>query len=208
MAKRTAILDAAKQMFLEHGYVGTSMDQIASGAGVSKLTVYSHFGDKESLFSAAVAVYCDQQLPPALFTPSPDTPLRERLIDIAHAFNALISSQQAIAVHRMLSTPQLAGSALSRKFWDAGPQRIHAEVTELLLRRVDTGELAIDPADIQSINSAASQLISLLKGEPHARLLLGCEHDDPASTQNHLVAAVDVFLRAYANRLPRGTTAI
>lgn len=173
---------------------------------MSKLTVYSHFGDKESLFSAAVALYCDQQLPPALFTPSPDMPLRERLMDIAHAFHALISSQHAIAVHRMLCTPQLAGSALSRKFWEAGPQRIHDEVAELLLRRVGTGELAIDATDVHSINHAASHLISLLKGEPHARLLLGCEDVDPVSTQTHLVGAVDVFLRAYANKPPRVTT--
>ncbi|MGY1426602.1 TetR/AcrR family transcriptional regulator [Lysobacter sp. A289] len=200
MAKRTAILDAAKRMFVEHGYAGTSMDQIASGAGVSKLTVYSHFGDKESLFSAAVVSYCDQQLPPAMFTPSPQTPLRERLLDIAHAFHALISSPQAIAAHRMLCTPQMADAALARKFWEAGPQRIHDAVAELLRRRVTTGELVIDAADADSVNHAASQLISLLKGEPHARLLLGCQDVDPALTHAHLVAAVDMFLRAYAAR--------
>lgn len=38
-------------MFMEQGFAGVSMDGIAAAAGVSKLTVYSHFGDKESLFS-------------------------------------------------------------------------------------------------------------------------------------------------------------
>ena len=41
-------------MFTQHGFDGVSMDQIAAEAGVSKLTVYSHFGDKDALFVAAV----------------------------------------------------------------------------------------------------------------------------------------------------------
>ena len=53
LGKRAAILDAAKRLFLVQGFTGVSMDQIAAEAGVSKLTVYSHFGDKESLFADA-----------------------------------------------------------------------------------------------------------------------------------------------------------
>jgi TetR/AcrR family transcriptional regulator, regulator of autoinduction and epiphytic fitness len=44
------ILRGAMQEFLIHGYAGTSMDRVASQAGVSKATVYSHFKDKEGLF--------------------------------------------------------------------------------------------------------------------------------------------------------------
>ncbi|MBW4533465.1 MAG: TetR/AcrR family transcriptional regulator [Pleurocapsa minor HA4230-MV1] len=52
--KSAIILQGAMQEFLKHGYAGTSMDQIAKVAGVSKATVYSHFGDKESLFNAVI----------------------------------------------------------------------------------------------------------------------------------------------------------
>ena len=52
--KGAAILDTAKRLFLALGYEGVSMDQIAADAGVSKLTVYSHFGDKDALFAEAV----------------------------------------------------------------------------------------------------------------------------------------------------------
>ena len=55
MAKRQAILDAAKTLFLTKGYASTSMDAVASLAGVSKLTVYSHFTDKETLFSSGIS---------------------------------------------------------------------------------------------------------------------------------------------------------
>ena len=53
-AKAQAILNGAMQEFLAHGYAATSMDKVAKAAGVSKATVYSHFGDKESLFNAVI----------------------------------------------------------------------------------------------------------------------------------------------------------
>ena len=52
--KRHAILQAATTAFLRNGYVGTSMDEIAALAAVSKQTVYKHFADKETLFSELV----------------------------------------------------------------------------------------------------------------------------------------------------------
>ena len=52
--KRVAILQGAMTQFLEHGYAATSMDKVAKSAGVSKATVYSHFGDKESLFTVLI----------------------------------------------------------------------------------------------------------------------------------------------------------
>lgn len=53
-AKTEAILKGAMQEFLRGGYAATSMDRVAKAAGVSKATVYSHFGDKESLFNAVI----------------------------------------------------------------------------------------------------------------------------------------------------------
>jgi TetR/AcrR family transcriptional regulator, regulator of autoinduction and epiphytic fitness len=52
--KAAAILAGGMQEFLIHGYAATSMDRVASAAGVSKATVYSHFQDKESLFTALI----------------------------------------------------------------------------------------------------------------------------------------------------------
>ncbi|MBP7656876.1 MAG: helix-turn-helix transcriptional regulator, partial [Pseudoxanthomonas sp.] len=66
LGKRAAILEAAKQLFAREGFNGVSMDQIAAEAGVSKLTVYSHFGDKDALFAAAVQAKCAEMLPDAL----------------------------------------------------------------------------------------------------------------------------------------------
>ena len=53
-AKAEAILKGAMKEFLARGYAATSMDKVAKAAGVSKATVYSHFGDKENLFNALI----------------------------------------------------------------------------------------------------------------------------------------------------------
>jgi len=50
--KQEAILQGAMQVFLRLGYAGTSMDRVAAEAGVSKQTIYSHFQDKQGLFTA------------------------------------------------------------------------------------------------------------------------------------------------------------
>jgi AcrR family transcriptional regulator len=52
--KREQILQGAIQVFLQRGYAGTSMDQVATIANVSKQTIYSHFQDKEGLFTALI----------------------------------------------------------------------------------------------------------------------------------------------------------
>ncbi len=198
LAKRAAILQAAKQMFTRQGFEGASMDQIAALAGVSKLTIYSHFGDKDALFVAVVNAVCEQQLPTALFAPSPDTPLRERLMDIARAYHALAMAPEAVAGHRMLCVPRL-DSTLAHDFWNAGPARLHDAFAALLARRHAAGELDLDdPA------RAAGHFFALVKGEAHARLVIGCpDPADQAGVRSHLESCVDMFLRAFA-RAERG----
>src|SRR4030081_3886138 len=50
--RRPLVLDAAFELFLEHGYDGTSMEAVARAAGVSKPVVYDCFASKEELFTA------------------------------------------------------------------------------------------------------------------------------------------------------------
>jgi TetR/AcrR family transcriptional regulator, mexJK operon transcriptional repressor len=52
--KREAILDTAWAMFLERGVQSTALDAVARQAGVSRVTLYSHFADKTALFETAV----------------------------------------------------------------------------------------------------------------------------------------------------------
>jgi TetR/AcrR family transcriptional repressor of mexJK operon len=195
LEKRAAILAAAKRLFPLSGFEGTSMATIAAEAGVSKLTVYSHFNDKETLFVAAVRARCQDQLPDALFDVDITGPVRGQLVAIARAFLALITSDEAISLHRLLtssgSTPKLA-----QLFWEAGPLRMRQGFEQFLKQEVEAGKL-----DVPDTTRAASQFFALLKGELHARLLCGCTQSlTEQDIDDHVRATVDFFLRAFEPR--------
>ena len=195
LGKRAAILEAAKRMFVSHGFEGVSMDQIAAEAGVSKLTVYSHFGDKEALFSEAISAKCEEQLSTGLFAIDADTPLRERLLEIGRGFFALITSHEALAIHRVVTT-QPPPAKLGQLFWDAGPRRVQ-EAFEGFLRE----EVAAGALEVPDVHRAASQFFCLLKGELHMRLLCGCNACfTPEEVEAHVQGTIDLFLRAHAPR--------
>ncbi len=198
LGKRAAILDAAKRMFTAHGFERVSMDQIAAEAGVSKLTVYSHFGDKETLFSAAISAKCEEQLANGLFAVDPDTSLREQLLGIGRAFLALITSEEALAIHRVVTT-QPPPAKLGQLFWEAGPRRVQQALESFLRDEIAAGAL-----DIPDVHRAAAQFLCLLKGEPHMLMLCGCAQTRMMRrAEAHVQATVDMFLRAYAHRRRR-----
>ncbi len=59
--KTEAILAGGMQEFLARGYAATTMDRVAIAAKVSKATVYSHFQDKECLFTALIQSLVEQK---------------------------------------------------------------------------------------------------------------------------------------------------
>jgi len=197
LEKRAAILDAAKQMFPRLGFEGTSMDAIAASAGVSKLTVYSHFRDKETLFVEAIRQKCEEQLPPEFFAPSVRGPIRKTLLMIARGFFGLVVSDEAIGLARMLMADACKGnSRLPQLFWEAGPKRSNDTLEHLLASATETGQL-----DVQDPHRAAGQFLCLVKGEYHMRRLIGCSEPITATeTERHIESVVDMFLRAYAPR--------
>ncbi|MBV6851109.1 TetR/AcrR family transcriptional regulator [Xanthomonas euvesicatoria] len=196
LGKRAAILGAARTMFMEQGYAGVSMDGIAAQAGVSKLTVYSHFGDKESLFSEAIRAQCQHMMPDDLFDHAPKGALPDQLTEIAHAFFAMVSTESAISTHRMMMAPGTGDVHIREMFWDAGPKRTQRALADFLSARVADGQL-----EIPDVARAASQFFCLLKGELYALMMCGL-HGQPTRAQvnEHIDTSVDFFLRAYAPR--------
>lgn len=193
LAKRKAILEAAKSLFLSKGYDGSSMDAIAAEAGVSKLTVYSHFTDKETLFAEAVKSKCEEELPELLFELNDDLPMAQVLLGIGHSFSELINSRESVELHRVMVGLAGQDSKLSRMFYEAGPQRVLHGMAELLRQADQRGKLRI----ANPLN-AAEHFFCLIKGGANFRLLIGCaEAMQGAEAEAHVSDAVDVFLRAF-----------
>jgi TetR/AcrR family transcriptional repressor of mexJK operon len=193
LAKRQAILDAAKTLFVRNGYASTSMDAVATEAGVSKLTVYSHFNDKETLFSAAVVARCEEQLPELFVDMPPNAPVEKVLLGIARGFQTLINSPESLELHRLMIALGTQDSKLSEVFFEAGPQRILHEMERFLTRVNDTEGLHFD-----SPMSAAGHFLSLIKGVCNFRLLIGNgELPNEQAAEQHVQEVVALFLKAY-----------
>ncbi|HVL02492.1 MAG TPA: TetR/AcrR family transcriptional regulator [Dongiaceae bacterium] len=191
--KRKAILEAAKRLFVRNGYGNSSMDAIAAEAGVSKLTVYSHFTDKETLFASAVQSKCEEQLPPLFFEFNQHSPLVETLLTIGRGFYGLISSEESIALHRLMMTQAQHNPMLSRLFYEAGPQQVIAAMEHLLEQANDAGLLRVP-----NPMAAAEHFLSLIKGSHHMRQLAGIAEALPEPVaEQHVQEVVALFMRAF-----------
>lgn len=195
-AKRAAILAAAKALFVANGYEATRMEAVAEAAGVSKLTLYSHFGDKLGLFREAVRAAAEDYLPHEVFVPRGHAGARRHLERVARAFVALVTSPESIAAVRMLAADARLAGEIGPVFFEAGPARVRRECAAMLAELVRRGELAIgDP------EQAALHLLVLLKGELIDRAMWGCG-DDAAGldVDAHVGSVLDLFLAAYGRR--------
>ena len=193
LAKRQAILDAAKILFLSHGYANTSMDAVASEAGVSKLTVYSHFNDKETLFSAAVMAKCEEQLPTLIFELPEGIAVENVLLNIARGFHHLINSDESVNLHRLIMALGVQDPKLSLIFFEAGPERMVQGMERLLTRIHETGALNIDLP-----RNAAEHFFCLIKGAGNFRLMFGCgEPLSEEAAESHIAEVVGLFMRVY-----------
>jgi len=194
-SKRKAILEAAERLFFSRGFEGASLDGIASLANVSKLTVYGHFGSKDELFVETVRVRCEQ-LASRWLPKCTQQKVRDRLVANARALFTAITNDDALAFHRIVvaNLPKL--SHLADRYWNAVPLRLTEEVVGVLVAENKAGTLLIEDPE-----RTAPQFISMVKGDLHARLLLGCvEYLKQSEIESHLHCTVDLFLRTYASR--------
>ncbi|NUT85387.1 TetR/AcrR family transcriptional regulator [Pseudomonas corrugata] len=193
LAKRQAILDAAKRLFIELGYANTSMDTVATEAGVSKLTVYSHFNDKETLFSAAVIAKCEEQVPPLFFEWPDGVPIEHVLLNIARGFHLLVSSEESVNLHRLIMALGSQDPKLSAIFYQAGPERMLSGMERLLIKVNQSGALCIEKP-----RHAAEHFFCLIKGAANFRLLYGCGAPlEAEAAEEHVQEVVGLFMRAY-----------
>lgn len=101
--KRKTILDGAVIVFIEDGYEQASMDKIAEIAGVSKKTVYNHFGSKETLFQSIIDDFLEQRQKLKTIEYNNQKPLSEQLRAFALAEIFLINTPKRSGLSRLLT---------------------------------------------------------------------------------------------------------
>ncbi len=188
--KRAAIIDAATRAFFAHGYLAASIEAIAADAGVSKVTIYAHFGDKAGLLTAAVESQCTLIREHLTLDESPG-PLRERLTEFGLAMTAFLSRPEIIQFERRIAAETEREPELGRRFLEAGPRRMHLALADLIARAQASGELiAGDPM------LAAAHLGAMFKGMADMERRFASA-EDPATAEVRIRSATDLFMRAY-----------
>jgi TetR/AcrR family transcriptional repressor of mexJK operon len=198
--KRRAILRAATRLFLRDGFADTSVEAIAASAGVSKLTVYAHFGDKERLFQEVVRARCDAYSQPENLERFLALPPRDALVRVGRNFLALLLDPEVLRFHRVMVAEAARRPRIAELFFAAGPERHSAFLADFLRRAAALGHY-----DVPDPELATEHLQSLLKGMIHFRATLSLRPRPSArEAAAHVERVADVFLRAYGRPGRRG----
>lgn len=195
--KRQAILDAATDVFLTNGYAGTSIDQIAARAAVSKPTVYAHFADKQALFTAIVARTVDEAAEPvyAEVASLRDTgDIEADLRDLARRQLTMVMRPRLLQLRRLVIGEAGRFPELGRLFAERGPARTMTALAAAFRGLTERGLLAADDPDL-----AAAHFNWLVMSVPLNRAMLtGDDTPPPAAEVEHYAdEGVRVFLAAY-----------
>ncbi len=191
LAKREAILAAATEAFFEHGYGAAAIEQIAAAAGVSKVTVYSHFSDKQGLFTAAIERECERMRSHFSIDGDGSMSLRDRLLHIGHAMVAFLSRPEMIQFERRIAAETERNPEIGLAFLNAGPRRMKVTMAAFLAAMAQSGALVIPNPSL-----AAEQFAAMCKGFGDVELRFGAPPSDN-STGQRVEAAVEAFLKIY-----------
>ncbi|MCL1145306.1 TetR/AcrR family transcriptional regulator [Shewanella marinintestina] len=190
--KREQILQAAKELFCEQGFPNTSMDEVAKLAGVSKQTVYSHFGCKDDLFVASIESKClvhgvNQELLSDPLTPEVSLAL------FAKHFGEVITSPEAITVFKACVSQSDSHPKISELFYSAGPKHILGLLAEYLAKVSVIGDYQFN-----NPHHCAVRLCLMVFGEVRMRLDLGLDVSDLLDEREQYINdTVEMFLKAY-----------
>ena len=194
--KRAAILEAARQVFLAEGFVGTSMDQVAATAAVSKQTVYKHFSDKEALFREVVmeVVRAREGGIAADFLSAGEGSVGEQLRPFARSFLRGVMQPDVLKLRRLVIGEVGRFPELGKAFYDLGPRRATGQLARALRRAAAQQGLSLEDADL-----AAEHLLWLILSIPlNQAMLLGDEaRFTEAALDRYANEGVAAFLRAY-----------
>ena len=193
LEKRKHIVASAKMLFLKLGYHGSSMNQIAKEAGVTKLTVYNHFKDKETLFSCAIEETCEASINARPFG------LNENSDFYAHFYQAcelamnVINLPEAIKLEHLLLELAAEKNPLAMQFYNSSHQRMCAVWQEFLGQATQFKFIQAD-----DINKQTNLILSLLLGVRHHEVLLGIRLTPTASEKQQIIEdSIDLFMLRY-----------
>ena len=195
-AKRQAIIEAAQRVFLAQGFASSSVDAIAAAAGVSKQTIYNHFGDKEALFRAVVrAVQSDfagdfhEAGLEERLAASDD--LRHDLRELGRRWVAVVLQEDVAALRRLVIAEQDRHPWLFDE-WQQPRPALERALRGAISKQAERGAL-----DVADVGLAVDQLLLVLITEALTRAAYGRRGLTETEAGQIVDNGVEMWLRCY-----------
>jgi TetR/AcrR family transcriptional repressor of mexJK operon len=188
------IMEAARSHFYARGLERASVDAIAADAGVSKMTVYSHFGSKEGLFEAVVRERTERVVGGLAGAEALDPAQPQKaLLAIGEQFLTLAREDDSLGQFRSVYGAAGTQSEACQAFYRQGADRLIGDLAAYLRRADAAGTLKI-----RNPRQAADLFLSMFLGDGHIRGLLMLDMPDARENKALLREAVRVFMAGYA----------
>ena len=187
------VLSGARDVFLRDGFEGTSVDDIARVAGVSKATLYSYVPDKRMLFMEVARMECLRQADALESEIDVDRPVPEVLHVVGVGFMRIVLSDFGRNMFRICVAESDRFPEFGRQFYETGPKVMHDRMVEFLELGIARGELQID-----DVGLAADQFPELCKAGVFHRLVCGIDDTfTDAEIERSVTGAVAMFMARY-----------
>ncbi|RBQ20616.1 hypothetical protein DP939_05860 [Spongiactinospora rosea] len=193
--KRSAIVRAAHEVFLEHGYGAATMDLVAATANVSKATVYAKFRSKDELLTEIIGGAAKRIRQEIDHHSDPHEDPRTRLTALAERYALVLFDPSTVGLLRLVVAEAHKQPEVGRLYLEGGPLPTIAHLSEALRELVSAGGL-----DIDDIDTAALQFVGMLEARRLYALLDPAMLPSKKEISGIATAAVDVFLAAYGIR--------
>lgn len=186
-----ALLEVARGVFLEFGYGGASMDEVAKRAKISKSSLYREHPSKRALYAAVVHAWAQagrDAMRPSLEKLRGSGDLRRGLIELAETMRAGILSPPVLEMRRLVTAEAQSQPEVARVYLEESWNTNIRNLGETLEEFANRGALRLDDPD-----AAAEQFTWLVIGASLNARLLGTAAESPS-----VEGAVDLFLAGYA----------
>ncbi|MDT5182313.1 MAG: TetR/AcrR family transcriptional regulator, mexJK operon transcriptional repressor [Mycobacterium sp.] len=202
--KRLTILSAGRDLFLTNGYQGTSVDQIAASAEVSKQTVYKHFGDKHELLLVIVDNALERTVAPFLerIRALADTAdLEADLTALAADYLRAVLQEPVVQLRRLVVGEANRVPELAQLYYDQAPARTLAAFADCFSALHDRGLLHVPEPAV-----AAEHFAFLIVGRSIDQALFygGPQVLASIDVDGYIRSGVGVFLAGYRPRAKAG----
>lgn len=166
--RREAMLAAARDVFLEHGFSGASIEDVVGRTGGSKASLYSYFGSKEGLFGEMVSAGCKEFLRNVAIPTVVDGSLPQTLRAFGLRFFKLYTEPGRVKLMRAVIAEATRFPQFAQQLYREGPQQVRIGLSAFFKQCHAEGLLRAPNPDL-----AAIQFITLVKGHCQFRSLFG-----------------------------------